>query len=291
MMDDEPTDLDYRAYLRWLISQSGRKQGEVADRAGRSAAWLSQILNNRRRLQPELAEDLAGALDLPERQRLQLLSLVEAEVGNSTLIRRRATDLLTGLGRREPAENTSAELRERLGHWRVGAILELASCQEYVPDPAWVAAPLRPRMTVGEARALMDDLRSVGALDASYGLVQPEAPGVGTERVGPDASKSADAQAETVRMAGYHRSTLELARGAIGGDPRERLFAGACIALSEDDFQTLQSRLEEMFAQILYSAQKSSPNRVFHVNLAAFPISLFSDSAVDPRQVDDEDPY
>ncbi|MEN0061280.1 MAG: TIGR02147 family protein [Myxococcota bacterium] len=273
----------YRDYLQGLMRDRDLKQFEFARSVGRSPAWLSQILNGRRNLQPALAEQIATRLELTDRQRVEFLTLVEREVGNSSLIRDRAKDLLSGLEKPEPVENTADALQNRLCDWHLGAILELARCEEYVPEVGWVAATLRPRLTDAQAQAAMDELVAHGLLDEHYRLVEG-APDLGTAR-------QVDAGHDSNRAAEYHRETLAMAQRALETvPPTDRLYVAGSLALSEDDYLKLMSRLQEILAPTLYSAAKEVPNRVFHLNLALFPISLYSDNAVDPRTIEDEAP-
>jgi len=278
---------DYREFLRYLMAERKLTQREVARMVGLSPPWLSQILHGRRRLKPSLAERLAEELKLSERDRLKLLSLVERDVGNSSLIRGRAVDLLTGLDKAEPHEVTPQALRARLGQWHTGAILELARCDDYVPDPRWVAAALRPSITPEQAEQAMRILQDHEYLDADYRLVQP-----GRDAGTPQQLGRGD---ESRSIAAYHEETLALAISAIRRElHRDRLFMGGTVALSEDDWLKLRSRFAEMFNQLLLSASKEQPDRVYHVNLAAFPLSFYSDSidlqdVVEPDDDDDDD--
>ena len=273
----------YREYLRAIIDQRDLLQTDIARRVGRSPAWLSQILNGKRRLHPDLAEELAEALDLEPKARLELLTLVEAEVGNSSLIRARAEQLQTGLEKPDLETVTARPLQERLVDWHVGAIFEMAGCVDYVPEPSWVAAAMRPRLTERDARAAMDLLREHGCLDDEYRRIEGQTLDLGTPRQGEDGEIA-------VRMLDYHRTTLDMARRALGVNANDRRFFGASAALSEQDYERLMPRLQEIVLQTLLSTSTEPPNRVVHVNLAVYPISLYTDSHVDPRTLDDEDP-
>ncbi|MEN0064602.1 MAG: TIGR02147 family protein [Myxococcota bacterium] len=274
---------DYRAYLRNALKELGIKQIALARKMAMSPAWLSQILNGRRKLDPELAERCADALDFSERKRLEFLSLVEREVGNSTIIRGRAQRLLSGIRKPEVASVTRPEFQRQLSAWHIGAVLELARCEEYQADPGWVAATLRPRITVDQAHHALSCLTTYGYLDADFRLVA-DAPDAGTDREVEPGRKSND-------IAEYHLLSLELAKRALTTvPPSDRLFLGASLALSESDFQELKNRFEEVVVQTLSASAQESPNRVYQISTAVFPVSLYSDSVEDPRTFAEDSP-
>ncbi|MEO0600435.1 MAG: TIGR02147 family protein, partial [Myxococcota bacterium] len=228
MSQDKRDIADYCSYLRALQRERHLRQFEFAKLVGRSASWYSQILSGKRRLRPELAEEIADKLRLSTRERLELLSLVESEVGNSRIIRTRAQDLRHGMERPERAED---ELYTSLTHWHVGAILELARCEEYVPEASWVGAALRPQITPDEAQAAMDTLRDLDYLDANYRIVR-DGEAVTSHRRDLAPGPATNAALEV------HDRTLAMARDALPVVPQtDRLFTAATVGLSEKDFQ------------------------------------------------------
>ena len=265
---------DYRELLRTLQAERDLKQHEFARLLGRSPAWLSQILNARRSLHPDLAADIADRLRLPERRRLQFLSLVERDFGKSAFRRSFASDVLDGLELPEPSEQTEPAFRVHLRQWQVGAVLELSECEDYVPEASWIAAILRPSTAVEHVQGILELLRDHGYLDDHFR--RRKAPNiVSTER-----EIRSETESQMARQ--LHEETLNLARQALDFPPEDRLLVSASVALSERDYQRLRARLAEVLAQTLHTAAQETPNRVYQLNLALFPTSLYTDE--DPRK-------
>jgi len=278
MRPDPRGSRTYRDYLRMLQRQRGLAQFEFAKLVGRSASWYSQILNGRRRLRPELAEEIAKSLGLTERERTELLSLVEAELGPSHRTRERARNVLDGMRTPDPGPSSEEAIRhDVIRKWYVGAVLELARCEDFVPEPSWIAAVLRPRISLEEARSAMDCLRRHRLLDEEYRPVDDAM--IATEKEIPDG-------AETLLAGEHYEQTLNMAKGALRTvRPSDRLYLGATVALSESDYQNLREYLVDLVGPALCGASKELPNRVYQFTLSLFPVSLYSDSSVDPRQL------
>ncbi len=277
----ETSDIEsYGEYLRELQRNRGLKQFEFAKLVGRSPAWYSQILNGRRRLRPEIAHEIADRLSLTVRERNRLLSLVERELGPSRSMRERPVEATEPVEVPEPDD----DFLRVLGGWQTGAILELARCEGYVPEPSWVGATLRPRVATAVAQESMEALRAHGYLDADYRPVERQ-PSVHST-TGPDIHVKAQSRC----AATIHEQTLRMAVGALRHTrPTDRLFATATVALSEEDYEGLRLRLYEVLGPVFENAARQSPNRVYQVNLAVFPASLYSDSSRDPRTLPDDD--
>ncbi|MEL6184412.1 MAG: DUF4423 domain-containing protein, partial [Myxococcota bacterium] len=148
---------DYREYLRHLLRERELLQRDLALKMKRSPAWASQILNGRRKLQRHLAEEVTQVLLLDDAERWEFLRLVDLETSPVPSSPRR------------PVSNED-ECGPSLAHWYVGAIAELARCDQYQPDPEWVAAALRPRIDVAQAREAMGLLVRLGLLDADFAV-------------------------------------------------------------------------------------------------------------------------
>jgi len=81
-----------------------------------------------------------------------------------------------------------------------------------------------------------------------------------------------------------------MAKDAIEASyPTERFVGSGTMALSEEAWDRVRSRLRHTLHEIGHAAtdQASRPNRVYSFTLAAFPISLYSDSSLDPRELDE----
>lgn len=285
-MTTEANSRNYRDLLRKFQHARDLKQFEFASVVGRSPAWYSQILNGRRRLRVSLAVEVADRLGLSEEDRQELLTLVEAEESPHSSVRPPHISTPAPTKKRPsraarfaPHRTVKAEADDIAGQWHLGAILQLARCEDYVPDPHMVGATLRPRISPEDAQAGMDHLRDRGLLDAQYRIVDAR-DGVVTEGH-PLAPTCGTSQAAENLM-----RTLKMAQNALQrGRHTDRTYVGGTLALSENDALRLHEALRDLVRTLLASASREAPNRVYEFNLALFPVSLYSDSLVDPQAV------
>ncbi|MEN0064952.1 MAG: DUF4423 domain-containing protein [Myxococcota bacterium] len=242
---------DYREFLRALLKDRGLLQRDLAERMDRSPAWASQILNGRRRLQRELAERIADVLLLDDAERWDLLHLVDLSASPSPAIQRRMP----------PADPHGMPL----DRWYVDAIRELMRCEDVQSEPAWIAAALRPRISEEEAREALQALQERNLLD--------DAP---SPRRG---IRSTDRQATQV---------LQLALDSLlSTPPNVRRHLTGSVAMSEETYQQFLTALQALLTTLLQSpASTETPNRVYQVSLAVFPVSLYTDSAAHPSDVE-----
>ncbi|MEO0602712.1 MAG: DUF4423 domain-containing protein [Myxococcota bacterium] len=250
---------DYREYLRHLLRERELLQRDLALKMKRSPAWASQILNGRRKLQRHLAEEVTQVLLLDDAERWEFLRLVDLETSPVPSSPRR------------PVSNED-ECGPSLAHWYVGAIAELARCDQYQPDPEWVAAALRPRIDVAQAREAMGLLVRLGLLDADFAV-----------------AASSEAQRRGCRSGDRDgQAVLQLALDVLQtAPPNERRHLVSSVALSEDAYERFQTRMHALFVDLLASEEGGDANRVYQISLAAFPVSLYTDSAAHPTTIDD----
>lgn len=274
----EVSSSDYRDFLRQRLVERGLRQKDLASLVDRSCAWVSQMLAGKRPLRPAIARRVGEALAMSKREQLRLQAMVECETSSGEILESRTNRSSRGYDRRtEPALVADSSNPAVLASWKANAVYQLAQCDNYLPDPAWVAATVRPRMSVPEASEALALLRERGMLDADNRIPESATPAV-------DRCEVRDATA----LGAYHRDTLDLAKRALEALPEnERTFLASCVALSEEDYEWFSEQLQALVAHVLRMASRSKPNRVYHVNLAAFPISLFTDSWADPRTVSD----
>ena len=222
-------------------------------------------------------------LEVTDAERREFLSLVEMDQPYSVLGKERARSVLSAQAAEEASRRTSVQVLKHLSQWYVGAILELARCEDYEPDPSWIAATLRPRIAVVEAERALATLRQVGLLDEELQI--PERPvDISSTMVVP---LELDDYAQQ-----FHTSVFELGAGAIGRyRANERFVRSACVALSDETVKKFMPRIQQLSMELIHARNEetSTPNRVYFMSVAFFPASLYSDTEYDPEQLDDEE--
>jgi len=244
---------DYRSFLKNLLNDRDLLQHQFAARMGRSPAWASQILTGRRGLRRKLAQEIVRVLELDEAEGWEFLRLVDEAV--SPL----------------PAqERSEAASRPTLERWYVRAIAELAGCDQYQPDPEWVAAALRPRIEAREALEAMRLLRDLGVLDARFQLARRGRRSGATPN-DEEVQQVIELWSEALRLV----------------PPNERRNHLGTVALSEEGHARLLDVLKRVVVELQAIEPAGVPNRVYQVILATFPVSLYSDSAAHPSEIED----
>lgn len=257
----------YTGFLDALLRERQISRAEFASRMGHAPAWATMVLNGQRRLQPYLADVVADVLDLGEGQRLELRARVDMSQANSVTARRHAERYLSELDEQRTAETVGDDVMEHLSRWYVGAILELARCDGYRPEPRWIASTLYPQIRPEEAKGALRLLQRLGLVDDGYQLVDgasAEAPRPLTDEVG-------ERERESLEVAVLSFEELPSA---------ERFVHSTVVALDEARFSALRQSLQQQCATALGKATRScaTPNRLYRVTVSAFPASLPSDT-------------
>ncbi|MEN0060889.1 MAG: TIGR02147 family protein [Myxococcota bacterium] len=272
MTHHRPYRVKYCRILRDSLAEREMTAKQLSDAVGRSKSWTSQILNGKRSLRPDGAERLARALRLPEPRRRELITLVQMDREVPGTSRQRP------MGASELVESPE-RARRGLAEWYVGAIVELSGCEGYKPDPGWIAATLRPRITPAQAKDAMDRLVRIGLLDTAYRRIASKGDfGFSTA---PDAEMSPAAKV-------FHRGLNDLATEALErNQSNEQFFRGGCVALSDDNLKEFRTRVAAIASEYLDAPMPESgtPNRIYLFNVGYFPASLYTDTEYDPEDL------
>jgi uncharacterized protein (TIGR02147 family) len=133
-------------------------------------------------------------------------------------------------------------------------------------DPTWIAATLRPVITLAEAQTALELLFTLGM------LVREES---GAVRVS-DGSLVTPHEVRSLAVHNYHRSMLTRAREALTAFPHtERHFCGVTVAIAPELLPRLKRELDQMQERILDLCDSSTQDRtqVLQVNLNLFPLT------------------
>ncbi|MEM6925565.1 MAG: TIGR02147 family protein, partial [Myxococcota bacterium] len=247
---------------------------------GRAKGWVSMMLAGKRRLRPQLVDEVAAALDLDPEERRELRARVEVCQSNSRDARSRARHYLRGLAARRDAELHADDVRNHISTWYIGAVHELARCHGYRPHPAWIAATLFPPITEEQARSAMDTLEELGMLDAS-GKPTGATPQIGTP---------AEFENQDPAVVKIHRETVDaLAASFDRFYPNERQITTSLLALTDEAWDELRGQLHDacLNAALRANERSTEPNRVYRLCIGLFPASLYTDTEYDPSTLSD----
>lgn len=244
---------DYMEFLRFLMKRKGWLQRDLAAQMRMSAAWASQILNGKRTLQLDLAKKIAWVMELDDQETWQLLDLVTEQAATA--------------GRARSPNQTAAS-----DDWYVGVVRELLRCDNYTPDPVWVAAAVRPRIDVDDAQSAMELLQERGFLDQDFMPVMH----------GDQTGVPLPSQPEP--MVARLRRTLDTVQLA----PMDPCLTTRTVALSEAAYEALMAKAEQWLTEAVRASANDDPvNRVYEVSFDIVPVSLFTDSSAHPAEIED----
>jgi len=283
---DEPERLrsyDYRSFIKQRLTRG--KQGELARHLKRAESWVSGMLNgggNPKRLMPERADAVADFFHLDDRDRRFFRALVDLEEGGSVHARERARAILRADALLATPDEHLETIFEMLdAGWHVGAVLELAKCAGFQPDPHWIAERMEPRIEVTRASSALAMLVTAGLL-RSDGTADPKASLKSAMTALQIPSKHS---AVAWRM---FRESLRLAERAGKYYANERHIGAAILPLSEKRFDQILALVQQAFLEAAAEAtvDEDPPNRLYSFLVALHPVSLYTDTT---GETDDEE--
>ncbi|MFZ5479531.1 MAG: TIGR02147 family protein [Myxococcota bacterium] len=264
--------LDYRLFLAdWF---EARKRANprfshraFARRAGqRSPSLLLHVIAGKRNLTATTTGAFARAMYLRPDEQEFFGALVQLAQAGSVEDRNRAWERVRATRRFREARRLEGDGFEYLSAWYYPAIRELAMCGGFRPDPEWIAATLRPRVTPSQARKALELLLSLGLLRRTDDgqLVAAEASVATPHEVGGLASLN------------YHRGMSERAREAVAEVPADqRHYCAVTVSIPATLVPRLKRELDALQERLLdlCDGHEGPRDHVYQVNLQLFPLS------------------
>lgn len=262
---------NYRAYLKdWFESRKGRPSvRQAAAKVGCSPALLSAVQGGTRDLHPPHTEKLAALVTDDGDTHAYFLALVDYEQGDTLARKREALRRVMSMRRFRTGRRLVDSTWDLFAHWYIPAITELARCEGFREDPAWIAEVMRPRITVEQATEALVVLQEGGYLARGEdGRLQPT-----------DAVFRTDhevARVERIAVAEWHRAMLERAREALDTLPAdERHFASASLPMSPELVKELKAVISAFMEDVTSrtTGHPSERERVYQLGVQLFPVS------------------
>lgn len=264
--------LDFRRYLGdWFAARKAANprfsHRAFAQKAGQaSPSLLLAVIAGKRNLTPVTTAAFARAMGLDAEEVGFFTALVELGQAESPDERALAWEKVRSARRFREARRLDGDAVEYLSCWYYPAVRELATCAGFRPDPEWIAAALRPRITAAQARAALDLLLSLGLLERrDDGGVRVTTTSVATPH-------------EVAALAAYeyHRGMLARAAEALAtAAPSERHYCGVTVAVPSSLVPVLKRELDLFQERLLdlCDSAEGPRERVFQLNLQLLPLS------------------
>jgi uncharacterized protein (TIGR02147 family) len=265
---------DYREFLKDFIEYKRAGDSKfslrsVAKKANLTAAYLSMILKGVRSLSPKAFERLFPVLGLNVSERSYLSSLVKLADSKSMKQRFEALErlqLYQGYKQENPKD---LEAYKYLSNWYYVAIREMAMLPDFKLDAEWIQSRLGQYVLLNDIQKAIDFLLSQGLIEKrADGKVHVPSPRINC-RDG----------VYQLAMGQFHSEFLQFAIKSIETAPaHQREFKGYTFPVSQGKIEQLREIFKEAISKIKeLESQDTQATDVYHVTLAAFPVTKVND--------------
>ena len=270
-MPDLYATLDYRAFLAdWFAEKKAASprysHRAFARRVGeKSPSFLRDVILGRRNLTPVRRKAVAEVLALSDDESAWFALLVDFDQAPDLDSKQRIWDQIAATRRFALARQLEGASYRYLAQWYYPAIRELARRPDFVDDPAWIAAQLRPTITADEAAEALAALYELGFLVREGEAVVQSEGALATPR-----------EVRGLAANAYHRGMLELARDGIQrSKAKERHYIGVTVCIPESLVPTLKEELNLVASRLLDLCETadSPAERVYQLHLTLNPLS------------------
>jgi uncharacterized protein (TIGR02147 family) len=268
--------LDYRSFLAdWFdarkLANPRYSHRLFARRAGHSSpSLLLLVIRGQRNLTERTTAGFAKAMGLDREQARFFRLLVDLDQARTGTERNRAWSRISATRTYRNAHRVEDGAYRYLTHWFYPAIRELAACEGFVNDPAWVARTLRPKITVAQAREALASLFELGLLEiAADGEIRPTEATVVTPH-----------EIAGLAAMNYHRAMLGRAVEALESvSAHERHLGAVTVAIPFERVAELKAEVAAFQERMLDLCDgfEQPADQVFQFNLQLFPLSVRED--------------
>ncbi|MEM6925856.1 MAG: TIGR02147 family protein [Myxococcota bacterium] len=269
-----PSPYDYLDYRRFLADWFRAKKRDnprfshrlFARLCGlKNPSLLHHVIERRRNLTEPTIAAFAQGMGLRKGEAAFFGQLVALDQARHPDARNRAWDQISATRRFREARRIEADAFEYLSSWALPAIRELANRSDFRSDPAWVAAQMRPRIPVAEARKALDVLTRLGLLEEVDEALVPT-----------DASVATAPEVSRLAVANYYEGVLTRAAEAIerfAAD--ERHLISITVGVPETLVPLLKEEANRFLERMMHlcDASAEDPARVMQMNLQLFPLT------------------
>ncbi len=269
------TYLSYRKFLgdwfEWMKTMYPRYSHRAfARKAGQSSpSLLLSVLQGKRNLTPVTSEAFLKVLGLDAEASEFFSALVALDQAETPQVRSSAWDRVRATKRFREGRQLDGDAVQYLSRWYIPAIREFAACTGFRADAGWLAAKMRPRVTVEQAQEALDVLFSLGMLIRNEDRVEV-------------AEGSLVTPHEVAGMAAlnYHVGMLDRAREALlKTPPKDRHFCAVTVSIPAALMPDLKRELDLMQERLLERCDGAGGPRqlVYQINLNIFPLTEASE--------------
>ena len=249
-------------YLKYEERISMRTLSEKAQLA---TGYLPMCLSGKRVLSSKALLKMMPYLKLngTEQRFLELLHTVGTSENPET--RLRAVGDMTKLQAFKKNNFKEFEVYKYLTKWYYVAIREMVALPDFDPSPYWIQDKLKGRVSLTDCEEAIRFL-------VSSGFVVVDSQGKHTI---PKLTLDCQEGIYKLSLGEFHRQMFKLAAESIENVPRaQRSIVGHTVAIRLEDLDQVTDILNEAISKLhLLGQNTASPNQVYHIELAAFPLT------------------
>lgn len=260
---------DYRSFLKDHYRERKKAGRRFTYRAFCSAAGIKSpghlmlILAGKADISLDLARRLCAAIEFNKRESEYFIDLVRFNQADSHEAKRSAFEKMLSF-RESSVRQVGADQYEYYRAWYHSVIRALV---EFVPvrdEYGMLADLVDPSITEAQARRSVELLLKLGMLCRDgQGRLRPA-----------EASLDTGVQGGSTAIINYGLSTLDLAMRKIAElPPEERKFSWVTVGVSEKGYGEILDLMRKFRANAAAIAARDKAERVYQINMQAFPLS------------------
>jgi uncharacterized protein (TIGR02147 family) len=266
--------LDYRAFLKdWFAYQKEAQPGfslrKLAGQAGLSSGYLSSVQAGVLELSTKAMTKILPFMGLTRPEQTFFEHLVRLCTTDSPEARIAALGKMKRFVRYREHNPNEAQFFEYMTRWVHIAIRELATLPEFKADAAWIQQRLKPRVSLNEIEEAMLFL-----VDKGYLVINPD----GTV-VPPEEFLKCVGGVYRAVLTHYHAEMFTLATHSIENtQPTKRSLFGLSFPMDAKLLADAKNILDEAVEKIRDLSGEGTPDSVYHLELALFPLAEGKDT-------------
>jgi uncharacterized protein (TIGR02147 family) len=263
--------VDYRAYLRaYYETEKARRPAfsyrYFARRAGQASPnFLKLVIEGKRNLGKESVSAFAVALELDKEEATFFADLVAFCQATTQEEKNRYFSRIAASRNFRKAGRIEGELFEYLSHWHIPVVRELTARKDFREDPKWIAAQLRPTISIREAAQALRVLLRLGLIrKLDDGRIERGEP-----------SWTTGHEVQSFAVVNYHQEMLNRASEAMTTVPQaERDVSSLTVCIKASTVAEIKRRMHAFNEELLALCDADEdPEIVFQIGLQCFPLS------------------
>jgi len=227
--------------------------------------YLHLICTHRRQLSPRSAQQVVSHLGLHGDRRVWFLSLVEHNGARDTAQRTAGIKKAFEVRQKSIQNELTRDEMEFFGKWYHPVVRELVASTEFSPEPRWIAAHLRPRITADQAKQSLELLLRLGYVEMDE-----------NNQIRPSYSHIRVPEgANHLSIHKYHQEMLQLSERSLSEiDAEERDLSALTVVLGGEHVAQVKQMLRDVRKKIIaLSEQQTDDMQVYQMNMQLFPVT------------------